>query len=179
MTLTIKPGTVLKFEDGTGISVTTRIDYNYVNNQQEYYVDEENSGKLIMQGTPDSLIVIDGSACEPSPGFVFMSSMGGSVSRLKNPIFVEYLLFKDVPWSDDCGFGGYFLRTVFIIIRIIIAIGLCVFQDIILWLRTVIFQICISNILVLLLNLLIVITRHFQHQNLSISRIAPFTVGVR
>ena len=111
VTLTIKPGTVLKFEDGTGISVTTRIDYNYVNNQQEYYVDEENSGKLIMQGTPDSLIVIDGSACEPSPGFVFMSSMGGSVSKLKNPIFVEYLLFKDVPWSDDCGFGGYFFKN--------------------------------------------------------------------
>ena len=71
-----------------------------------------------------------------------------------------------------------FLRTVFIIIIIIIAMGLCAFQEIILWLRNVIFQICISNIIVVF-NLLIVITRHFQHHILVVSCIYALTVSVR
>lgn len=116
VTLTIKPGTVLKFEDGTGISVTTRIDYNYENKQ--YFLDEENSGKLIMKGAPDSLIVLDGSAfASESPGFVFMSSLmnwnPSECFNMKNPFFIEYVLFKNVPWGNtcNCSFSGYVLKN--------------------------------------------------------------------
>lgn len=107
VTLTIKPGTVLKFEDGTGISVTTvfnneDVEGNYVGK----HIDEEHSGKLIMQGTPDSLIVIDGSACE---GFS-LTSAEGEVSY-KNLIPIEYVLFKDLRISHSGCFGGYCLRN--------------------------------------------------------------------
>lgn len=107
VTLTIKPGTVLKFEDGTGISVTTvfnneDVEGNYVGK----HIDEEHSGKLIMHGTPDSLIVIDGSACE---GFS-LTSAEGEVSY-KNLIPIEYVLFKDLRISHSGCFGGYCLRN--------------------------------------------------------------------
>lgn len=107
VTLTIKPGTVLKFEDGTGISVTTSFDYKYIDGKfGEYYVDEEKSGKLVIQGTPDSLIVIDGSACE---GFS-LTSAECEVS-CKNLIPIEYVLFKDLRISNSGCFGGYCLRN--------------------------------------------------------------------
>lgn len=107
VTLTIKPGTVLKFEDGTGISVTTvfnneDVEGNYVGK----HIDEEHSGKLIMQGTPDSLIVIDGSACE---GFSLTSAEGEVL--YKNLIPIEYVLFKDLRISHSGCFGGYCLRN--------------------------------------------------------------------
>lgn len=114
VTLTIKPGTVLKFEDGTGISVTTIMDYNYVNGQEEYYVDEENSGKLIMQGTPDSLIVIDGSACEKKGLSIRLGT--GSTLTMKNPKTIEYVLFCNLsentisPYIPST-FGGYLLKN--------------------------------------------------------------------
>ena len=107
VTLTIKPGTVLKFEDGTGISVTTSFDYKYIDGKfGGYYVDEEKSGKLVIQGTPDSLIVIDGSACE---GFS-LTSAECEVS-CKNLIPIEYVLFKDLRISNSGCFGGYCLRN--------------------------------------------------------------------
>lgn len=99
VTLTIKPGTVLKFEDNTGISVTT-----IFNN--EGGIDTVNSGILIMKGTPDSLIVIDGSACED----FCLNSVMGSVS-FKNSIPIEYVLFKDLRISNSYFFGGYCLRN--------------------------------------------------------------------
>lgn len=107
VTLTIKPGTVLKFEDGTGISVTTvfnnkDVEGNYVGK----HIDEEYSGKLIMQGTPDSLIVIDGSACE---GFSLTSAEGEVL--YKNLMPIEYVLFKDLRISNSGCFGGYCLRN--------------------------------------------------------------------
>lgn len=107
VTLTIKPGTVLKFEDGTGISVTTvfnneDVEGNYVGK----HIDEEHSGKLIMQGTPDSLIVIDGSACE---GFSLTSAEGEVL--YKNLMPIEYVLFKDLRISHSGCFGGYCLRN--------------------------------------------------------------------
>ena len=107
VTLTIKPGTVLKFEDGTGISVTTSFDDKYIDGKfGGYYVDEEKSGKLVIQGTPDSLIVIDGSACE---GFS-LTSAEREVSY-KNLIPIEYVLFKDLRISHSGCFGGYCLRN--------------------------------------------------------------------
>lgn len=107
VTLTIKPGTVLKFEDGTGISVTTSFDDKYIDGKfGGYYVDEEKSGKLVIQGTPDSLIVIDGSACE---GFS-LTSAEREVSY-KNSIPIEYVLFKDLRISHSGCFGGYCLRN--------------------------------------------------------------------
>lgn len=51
VTLTIKPGTVVKFENNSAIYVATE----YTN----YQLDYENSGKLIIQGNSDSLIVLD------------------------------------------------------------------------------------------------------------------------
>ena len=45
VTLTIKPGTVIRFKDNTGISVAGR------------YYDSSNSARLIAKGTPDSMIV--------------------------------------------------------------------------------------------------------------------------
>lgn len=107
VTLTIKPGTVLKFEDGTGISVTTVLKHKYVDgNYVGRAIDEENSGKLVIQGTPDSLIVIDGSACE---GFS-LTSAEGEVSY-KNLMPIEYVLFKDLRISHSGCFGGYCLRN--------------------------------------------------------------------
>lgn len=107
VTLTIKPGTVLKFEDGTGISVTTVFNNNDVEgNYVGKHIDEEYSGKLIMQGTPDSLIVIDGSACE---GFSLTSAEGEVL--YKNLMPIEYVLFKDLRISNRGCFGGYCLRN--------------------------------------------------------------------
>lgn len=108
VTLTIKPGTVLKFEDGTGISVTTIMDYNYVNGQQEYYVDEENSGKLIMQGTPDSLIVLDGEEKHVK------LLLGEHMCSIEESIPIEYVLFKNIKYldySDMIYLGGYCLKN--------------------------------------------------------------------
>ena len=45
-----------------------------------------------MQGTPDSLIVLDGVECEHDPGFIFYSTYLGFY--VENPISIEYVLFK-------------------------------------------------------------------------------------
>lgn len=108
VTLTIKPGTVLKFEDGIGISVTTEIKSNYVNEQWEYSFDEENSGKLIMQGTPDSLIVLDGS----ENGFS-INTNAPYTTEIERSIPIEYVFVNDVKNSNSykgC-FGGYCLKN--------------------------------------------------------------------
>lgn len=101
VTLTIKPGTVLKFEDNTGISVTTKINDNYVNGQREYSVDEENSGKLIMQGTPDSMIVLDGEEKQVK------LLLGEHMCSIEESIPIEYVLFKNVIDEKGNVFGGY------------------------------------------------------------------------
>lgn len=88
VTLTIKPGTVLKFDDGTGISVTSILKSDIVNGRWEVHFDEENSGKLIMQGTPDSLIVISGEG--------FRLYTGDPCDIGNNSIPIEYVLFKNV-----------------------------------------------------------------------------------
>lgn len=112
VTLTIKPGTVLKFEDNTGISVTTEFDYNYVNGQVEYCFDEENSGKLIMQGTPDSLIVLEGSWDGSEYGGNGMKiKLGSEKLKKENSIPIEYVLFKNQKIRDMFKFGGYKLSS--------------------------------------------------------------------
>lgn len=103
VTLTIKPGTVLKFEDGTGISVATQINWRYVNNKTEYYVDEEKSGKLIMQGTPDSLIVFGGD--EKQINLI----LGETLCSIEESTPIEYVLFKNV--ENENIFGGYYLKN--------------------------------------------------------------------
>lgn len=109
VTLTIKPGTVLKFEDGTGISVTTEFIPKKVDGKYVSYLDEDNSGKLIMQGVPDSLIILDGSASHEGYGII----MGDGLTL--SPIPIEYVLFRQ-PASDylsynDFYFGGYCLKN--------------------------------------------------------------------
>lgn len=101
VTLTIKPGTVLKFEDGTGISVTTVL-------KDFRTIDEENSGKLIMQGTPDSLIVIDG---EEKHVKLFL---GENMCSIEESIPIEYVLFKNIKnlySSIEIYLGGYCLKN--------------------------------------------------------------------
>lgn len=107
VTLTIKPGTVLKFEEGTGISVTTELKQHYVNGKWEYHFDEENSGKLIMQGTPDSLIVLDGSMVT---GF-FRFYTNTQSSEIEHSIPIEYVFVKDPKWWNCSYFGGYCLKN--------------------------------------------------------------------
>lgn len=103
VTLTIKPGTVLKFKDGTGFSVATQINWHYVNNKTEYYVDEEKSGKLIMQGTPDSLIVFDGDEKQ------IKLILGETLCSIEESTPIEYVLFKNV--ENEKIFGGYYLKN--------------------------------------------------------------------
>lgn len=113
VTLTIKPGTVLKFEDGTGISVTTVLKEKYVDgNYVGRHIDDESSGKLIMQGTPDSLIVLDGMDGK----FRFFSSRDfNDFLSIENSIPVEYVFFKNVSYAVDLlannYFGGYCLKN--------------------------------------------------------------------
>ena len=61
ITLTIKPGTVLKFKDGSGISVVgnQKSEGKNINGKSLvlYYQDSISSGKIIAQGKPDSMIV--------------------------------------------------------------------------------------------------------------------------
>lgn len=95
VTLTIKPGAVLKFEDGTGLSVSTVF--------KGGYLDEENSGKLIMQGTPDSLIVFDGDEKQ------IKLLLGESLFSIEESIPIEYVLFKNVIVENENFFGGYYL----------------------------------------------------------------------
>lgn len=106
VTLTIKPGTVLKFDDGTGISVTTEFKGSSVNGQWEEHFDEEKSGKLIMQGTPDSLIVLDcserGSKFEP-----IINTCGGYAREIERSIPIEYVFVKDSKNNDTNYSGGY------------------------------------------------------------------------
>ena len=97
VTLTIKPGTVLKFEEGTGISVTTVL-------KDFRTIDEENSGKLIMQGTPDSLIVIDG-----EEKYVKLL-LGEHMCSIEESIPIEYVLFKNVIDKEN-HFGGYYFKN--------------------------------------------------------------------
>lgn len=109
VTLTIKPGAVLKFEEGTGISVTTEFIPKKVDGKYVSYLDEDNSGKLIMQGVPDSLIILDGSASHEGYGII----MGDGLTL--SPIPIEYVLFRQ-PVSDylsynDFYFGGYCLKN--------------------------------------------------------------------
>lgn len=108
VTLTIKPGTVLKFEDGTGISVTTELTDNFVNGQREYFFVEENSGKLIMQGTPDSLIVLDGEEKHVK------LLLGKHMCSIEESIPIEYVLFKNIKYLDYremIYLGGYCLKN--------------------------------------------------------------------
>lgn len=107
VTLTIKPGTVLKFEDGTGISVTTEVT-NYGIENGEYFVDEENSGKLIMRGTPDSLIVLDGSECMEK-GFRIYSC--GGLTEIECSIPIEYVFINDAYSFEISYLGGYCLKN--------------------------------------------------------------------
>lgn len=104
VTLTIKPGTVLKFEDGTGISVTTSIEEKYIEDEYVWYVDEEESGKLVVRGTPDSLIVFDGS--ENPGGFTVRSRESRWGFQRINPLLMEYVLFKG---ARNVTLGGYSL----------------------------------------------------------------------
>lgn len=97
VTLTIKPGAVLKFEDGTGLSVSTVF--------KGGYLDEENSGKLIMQGTPDSLIVFDGDEKQ------IKLLLGESLFSIEESIPIEYVLFKNVIVENENFFGGYYLKN--------------------------------------------------------------------
>ena len=109
VTLTIKPGTVLKFEDGTGISVATefipkRVDGKYVGS----YLDEDNSGKLIMQGVPDSLIILDGSASRI--GFEILLGTYDVIVPLEIAIPIEYVLFRQPTgeyWNSHNHFYSY------------------------------------------------------------------------
>lgn len=111
VTLTIKPGTVLKFEDNTGISVTTILTAKYVDgNYVGRTIDEENSGKLIMQGTPDSLIVLDG--LDGEFGIYLCNSVNFlSFLSIENSMSIEYVLFKNVRINSDINFGGYCLKN--------------------------------------------------------------------
>ena len=110
VTLTIKPGTVLKFEDNTGISVTTKMKKDYVGEKDRCYVDEDNSGKLIMQGTSDSLIVIDGSECEYNGLLIYTSRIDIVGNPISNPTPIEYVLFENVN-NYKSVLGGYFLKN--------------------------------------------------------------------
>jgi len=71
VTLTIKPGTVLKFKKGTGIAVTqgsetqTRLNINGIS-RQVYYQDSTTAGRVVAIGTPDSMIVFTSAAGGPS-----------------------------------------------------------------------------------------------------------------
>lgn len=106
VTLTIKPGTVLKFDDGTGISVTTEFKGSSVNGQWEEHFDEEKSGKLIMQGTPDSLIVLDCSERESKFGPI-INTCGGYAREIERSIPIEYVFVKDSKNNDTNYSGGY------------------------------------------------------------------------
>lgn len=112
VTLTIKPGTVLKFEDGTGISVTTVLKEKYEDGQHECYFVEEESGKLIMQGTPDSLIVLDG---KDGKFNILLGRNNYAISSIENSIPVEYVFFKNVSdfegTMDNNCFDGYCLKN--------------------------------------------------------------------
>lgn len=98
VTLTIKPGTVLKFEDNTGISVTTI--YN-----NEVGIDTVNSGILIMKGTPDSLIVLDGEEKRVK------LLLGKHMCSIEESIPIEYVLFKNVIHEKENIFGGYYFKN--------------------------------------------------------------------
>ena len=108
VTLTIKPGTVLKFEDGTGISVTTVLKDKYVDGNYVGSIDDEYSGKLIMQGTPDSLIVLDGEEKHVK------LLLGLRRCSIDESIPIEYVLFKNIKYllySDMIYLGGYCLKN--------------------------------------------------------------------
>lgn len=82
VTLTIKPGTVVKFENNSAIYVATE----YTN----YQLDYENSGKLIIQGNSDSLIVLD------KPRFLFNSSNFQDYrAKYQEPIEYVYFIYQN------------------------------------------------------------------------------------
>lgn len=60
VTLTIEPGAVLKFRDGTGLSVvyTSKNEYMSQYGGVVSQIDRVNSGKLVMNGTPEKRIVL-------------------------------------------------------------------------------------------------------------------------
>lgn len=118
VTLTIKPGTVLKFEYGTGISVTTCLKESFPDSYPDCYYNggiiDELSGLLVMQGTPDSLIVFDGS---PSIEYSGYSGFGirtiGLSTRIETARPIEYVLFKNLKSDHECSLelGGYCLKN--------------------------------------------------------------------
>lgn len=118
VTLTIKPGAVLKFEYGTGISVTTNMKENFPDSYPDCYYNggiiDELSGLLVMQGTPDSLIVFDGSPSIEHSGYSGFSI--GTISqstRIETSRPIEYVLFKNLKSDQECRLtlGGYCLKN--------------------------------------------------------------------
>ncbi|MBQ0008561.1 MAG: T9SS type A sorting domain-containing protein [bacterium] len=103
VTLTIKPGTIIRFKDNTGLSLSSSYrDYEITIGQRAYFVknslDTANSARLIAKGTPDSMIVFTNA--EGSAG-IFKIVLGGvypyvSHSRYSN----DYYYMKDT--LDKC-----------------------------------------------------------------------------
>ena len=97
VTLTIKPGTVIKFRDGTGLSVASVFKDLFDDNLQRVSgIDRENSGKIIAHGTPDSMIVFT-KADNSIGGYTL--SLGAEVGVVR-PIIeadtIEYAVISNV-----------------------------------------------------------------------------------
>ena len=112
VTLTIKPGTVLKFKDGTGISVVPPTGSNrtfYVDGEAKYgyYPDTtfEKSGHICAHGTPDSMIVFTKADGEQGR---FSLSLGSQMFpytyrsyTINNTSYSEYTYYDNMPEFQD------------------------------------------------------------------------------
>ncbi len=92
VTLTIEPGAVLKFKDGTGLSVQYSTILRSVEPTSEgayactlEEIDRENSGRLIMAGTPEKRIILTKADNEVGNWSLnFGSNKVGSISKIEH-----------------------------------------------------------------------------------------------
>lgn len=125
VTLTIKPGTVLKFKDGTGISVYQKSQYSYeykiVNGESCRVQYRQKGGEILAQGTQDSLIVFT-RADGASGAFTLKLGMSlpvalspvGSIPQcidtltgIYTPAPIEYVIIKDMQSGSSSFLESY------------------------------------------------------------------------
>lgn len=92
VTLTIEPGAVLKFKDGTGLSVTYNTTYNITGR----YLDRSTSGKLIMNGTKDKRIVL--TTAQGCSGDWRLNFASNNTELIYNEKSIDY---------DNCDYDAY------------------------------------------------------------------------